>query len=56
MFPRSKMWDVMDATAYIVEVLELDQHYFDPPDIGGDIEAEYEELEYDSPLEFSRYV
>jgi phage terminase large subunit-like protein len=29
-FPRSKYWDVMDATAYIVELLELGERYFSP--------------------------
>jgi len=29
-FPRSKYWDVMDATAYIVELLELGERFFSP--------------------------
>jgi hypothetical protein len=31
-FPRSKYWDVMDATAYIVELLELGERFFSPPE------------------------
>ena len=27
-FPRSELWDVMDAFAYIVELMELDERYF----------------------------
>jgi hypothetical protein len=30
-FPRSKHWDVMDATAYVIEMLELGERYI-PPD------------------------
>lgn len=46
-FPRSKLWDVMDALAYIVELMEKDSHYFEPLDfdsLGAD-EAEFAELE-----------
>lgn len=31
-FPRSKKWDVMDATAYMVEMFELGNRYFMPPE------------------------
>ena len=45
-FPRSKLWDVMDSAAYIIEVLELNLDYFDPPEMDdSDIEAEFAELE-----------
>ncbi len=27
-FPRSELWDVMDAFAYIIELMELDDRYF----------------------------
>jgi len=50
-FPRSRLWDIMDATAYIVEVLELEAHYFDPPDWDDkDIESEYDDLDNDSMI------
>jgi hypothetical protein len=56
-FPKSRLWDIMDALAYVVEVLELDQNYFDPVATNDDdIESEYEELEYDDPVEYMRYV
>jgi len=42
-FPRSKLWDIMDATAYVVEMLELGNRYFEPPDF-EDSEDEYKEL------------
>ena len=42
-FPRSKLWDIMDATAYIVEMLELGGRYFEPPAF-EDPEDEYKEL------------
>ncbi len=42
-FPRSEYWDVMDATAYIVEMLEIGERYMSTqgPD---DIEKEYEDF------------
>jgi hypothetical protein len=46
-FPRSKLWDVMDATAYIVEFLEKMEHYFELADYepDGSPEDEFNELE-----------
>lgn len=57
MFPRSKLWDIMDAEAYIVELLELGERYFAP--VGEDHdnpEMEYKDLEYDEPLQQWRYA
>jgi hypothetical protein len=50
MFPRSALWDMMDAEAYIVEMLELGERYFSPPDV-VDAEDEYKELDYDNPID-----
>jgi hypothetical protein len=52
-YPRSKKWDIMDALAYVVEMLELGERYFVPnEDIYDekeeDLEREYEELEKDN--------
>lgn len=49
-YPRSKKDDVMDAVAYVVEMLELGERYFVPDDsvfesTEENIEAEYEALE-----------
>jgi len=56
-FPRSKLLDIADATAYIVEMLELGQRYFTTPDENpGDAEKEYASLEYEAPLEDWRLV
>lgn len=44
-FPRSKRDDLMDALAYVVEMLELGERYFIPKDDGTDIEDEYKDLE-----------
>ena len=55
MFPRSKLWDVMDAAAYIVELMELEGDYFDPTDL-GEGKDEFAELEDDDPLVFNSYV
>lgn len=51
MFPRSALWDLMDALAYIVEMLELGERYFSPKEDLNDIEAEYRELDYEKPVE-----
>lgn len=50
MFPRSKLWDIMDGLAYIIELLEIGERYFTPQQNMKDVEAEYDELEYDEPL------
>ena len=57
MFPRSKLLDIMDAFAYVVEMMELGERYFSPPDEDPkDVESEYSELEYDEPMEEWRQV
>ena len=57
MFPRSKLWDIMDGFAYIVEMLELGERYFEPPiDEEDDPEAEYKELEYEEPVDNWRFA
>jgi phage terminase large subunit-like protein len=44
-FPRSKKDDLMDALAYVVEMLELGERYFIPKDSPEDVEDEYKDLE-----------
>jgi len=56
MFPRSRLWDLMDCLAYIIEMLELGERYFSPKEDPGDVEAEYKELEYDEPISNWRYA
>ena len=56
MFPRSALWDLMDAEAYLIEMLELGERYFSPKEDPNDVEAEYRELEYDKPMDNWRYV
>jgi len=51
MFPRSKLWDIMDCVAYIIEMLELGERYFSPKENIVDIESEYDSLEYEKPLD-----
>jgi predicted phage terminase large subunit-like protein len=52
MFPRSALWDLMDAEAYIIEMLELGERYFSPPDFNtADDEAEYKELNYENLID-----
>ena len=59
-FPRSKLWDIMDAFAYIIELLELGGRYFEPTssETDEDIEAEFRELEkeYEPPLTGWRFA
>lgn len=56
MFPRSKLWDLMDCLAYIIEMLELGERYFSPQENPEDVESEYDELEYDEPISNWRQV
>lgn len=51
MYPRSKLWDLMDVEAYIIEMLELGERYFSPTEDPTDVEAEYKDLDYDDPVE-----
>jgi hypothetical protein len=51
MYPRSALWDVMDATAYIIEMLELGERYFTPTEDPNDVEAEFKELDYEKPVD-----
>lgn len=46
-FPRSKKDDIMDALAYVVEMLELGERYFIPSEDGKDAEDEYKDLKDD---------
>lgn len=55
-FPRSKLVDVSDAAAYIVELLELGERYFSPPDNSDVLSAEYAELEYEDSLDWGRVI
>ena len=53
-FPRSRRWDIMDAAAYIIEVMEKEATYFEPDDWTDDpatLEAEFEDLENDPLLD-----
>jgi len=56
MFPRSALWDLMDAEAYIIEMLELGERYFSPKDDPIDIEAEYKDIKYEKVIENWRIV
>jgi len=53
-FPRSRLWDVMDAVAYIVEIMELENEYFEPPEEEL-ADEDYSELLNDDPVEEYRY-
>lgn len=51
MFPRSALWDLMDAEAYLIEMLELGERYFSPADDLKDDEAEYKDIQYEKAIE-----
>lgn len=51
MFPRSKLWDIMDALAYVIQMMELGGRYFIPEDDLTNPEADYKELTYDKPVD-----
>ena len=55
MFPRSALWDVMDALAYVIQMMELGQRYF--ATTGQDLtssEDEFSQLTYEDPLDVWR--
>ncbi len=56
MFPRSALFDIMDCLAYIIEMLELGERYFSTELGEQAIEAEYQELTYEPPLENWRRI
>jgi hypothetical protein len=54
-FPRSKLWDVMDAFAYILKIMKEYFIYFDFIEDVDDVEEdEYNELEDDEVIEYER--
>lgn len=62
-FPRSRLWDIMDAFAYVIELLELGDRYFEPIPLldeegNEDPEAEFKELEdeYEPTISNWRYA
>lgn len=65
-FPRSKLWDIMDAFAYIVELLDVGERYFEHPEDGSledelfdfdlNDERELKRLNYEPPLTGWRYA
>ena len=57
MFPRSRLLDIADAFAYIIEMMGLGERYFNPPDDDpDDVEKEYDDLDYDDPIGDWRYA
>lgn len=56
MFPRSKLWDIMDATAYVIQMLEMGERYFSPQDEEADIEKELENLDNEESIGNWRYI
>jgi hypothetical protein len=56
-FTTSGLVDVADAVSYIIEMLDLGNRYFTSPEENlDDVESEYENIEYDDPLDEFEYV
>lgn len=57
-WPRPERWDEIDALSGILYVMEEGQEYFVPLDTKAldVVEAEYEILEYDAPLNYRRVM
>ena len=59
-FPRARRWDIMDATAYVIELLDVGERYFESPtqedDFDMDDDPVLAEIEYDLPVENWRCV
>ena len=49
-FPRSKRWDIMDALAYVIYMLDVGDRYFEAPE-SEDPEDEFNELDYEPAVE-----
>jgi len=52
-FPRSKLWDVMDAFSYITYIMDKHAVYFDPSDgesVNATSEDEYDELDNEAMM------
>jgi hypothetical protein len=58
-YPKSKLWDVMDATAYIIELMEIGGRYFETEESDNydtPSEAEYSDIVSDPMIENWRMV
>jgi len=56
MWPRPAKWDIIDALAGMLFVLEEGERYFTPTEDPKDIEADYDELENEPALEYMSMV
>ncbi|MBT7080236.1 MAG: hypothetical protein HN929_02015 [Chloroflexi bacterium] len=54
-FPRSRLMDIMDCFAYVVELLDVGNRYFEPPDM-EDPEEEFATLDQEPMVDNWRYV
>lgn len=49
-FPRSKRWDIMDALAYIIALLDVGGRFFEAPSTEDEDDNYYNELENDNDM------
>lgn len=51
MFPRAKLWDIMDCLAYMIQMLEIGGRYFIGEENLENPEEDYKELSYEPPVD-----
>lgn len=57
MFPRSALWDIMDAAAYLIKLMDIGDRFFEVASDDEDDDAYYSEVEdYEAPVEGWRLV
>ncbi len=47
MYPKPKLWDIIDALAFIIEVMEMGDRYFEQTEDPQNVESEYDDIQYD---------
>ena len=50
-FPKSRLWDVMDAFAYVIKFMEMEGDYFTPPNTDLDIDEDFSDLYDETPID-----
>lgn len=55
-FPRSKLKDIMDALSYIVQLMDIGERFFEPPEDESELEQEYGALQDEDEFEGWRAV
>jgi hypothetical protein len=52
MFPRSKLWDVMDCLSHLMPLMDQFSYFFDPEDFGSEsADEEFKDMLDDDMME-----